>query len=157
MSKRKQSIREVNFCTGNGLPGRLYWPEPWSNLLGREDFPWLKNDLSGVVSETIRTFSHKTLFSKLKEERMKGFVTFFLTIAATVLLTFAFSAASRPTPASAAALPAPHPHIHEALEHMRAGHHELDIAEHDFHGHRAEAIKHLDAAIHEAEICEQEP
>jgi hypothetical protein len=96
-------------------------------------------------------------FRDYKEECMKGFLTFFLTITATVLLTFAFSAAARPTSAAAAALPAPHPHIHEALEHMRAGKHELETAEHDFHGHRAKSIEHLDQAIHEAEICEQEP
>ncbi|HUO17478.1 MAG TPA: hypothetical protein VMX38_21025 [Verrucomicrobiae bacterium] len=95
-----------------------------------------------------------------------------LLILATVLFTLAFSAAAAgpktaatpapaaaatPVPASNAALPAPHPHIHEALEAMRNAKHELETAEHDFHGHRVAAIKHLDAAIHEAETCEQEP
>lgn len=93
-----------------------------------------------------------------------------MVILTTVLLTLAFSAAvtgpkalaapavaAVPAPAANAALPAPHPHIHEALEMMRNAKHELETAEHDFHGHRVASIKHLDAAIHEAEICEQEP
>jgi hypothetical protein len=126
--------------------------------LGFEECPWPKNDLSGLrPSQRFGPFRTKLSFQKLKEERMKGFVTFFLTVAATVLLTFAFSAASRPVPAAAAALPAPHPHIHAALEGMRGAKHELESAEHDFHGHRAKSIEHLDQAIHEAEICEQEP
>ena len=103
-----------------------------------------------------------------------GFLT--LLIMATLLMALAFPAAASgpktpavpaavaaaavPAPAPAAAAlptPAPHPHIHEALEAMRNAKHELETAEHDFHGHRADAIKHLDMAIHEAEICEQEP
>lgn len=68
----------------------------------------------------------------------------------------AVAAAPAPAP-SAAALPAPHPHIHEALESMRGAKHELETAEHDFHGHRVKAIEHLDMAIHEAEICASEP
>jgi hypothetical protein len=93
-----------------------------------------------------------------QEEHMKRFVTFFLTIAVTVVLTLAFSAmATRPAPVAAAATPVPHPHIHEALEAMRGAKHELETADHDFHGHRVKSIEHLDQAIHEAEVCEQEP
>ena len=99
---------------------------------------------------------------------MKRIALLTLLILATVLLTLAFTAAAAPkAPAApvpavaavpaAAATPAPHPHIHEALEMMRNAKHELETAEHDFHGHRVDSIKHLDAAIHEAEICEQEP
>ena len=99
-----------------------------------------------------------------------GFLT--LVILATVLITLAFSvAAAGPKPAAtpvpaaapvpatppAAAMPAPHPHIQAALEAMRQAKHDLESAEHDFHGHRAASIKHLDEAIHEAEVCEQEP
>jgi len=95
-----------------------------------------------------------------------------LVVLATVIITLAISAAAagpkaaaQPVPAAAAApatpavaaMPAPHPHIQAALEAMRHARHELEDAEHDFHGHRVEAIKHLDSAIHEAEICEQEP
>jgi len=95
-----------------------------------------------------------------------GFMT--LLITATLLFTLAFSAAAAgpkspaaPVPAVAAvpALPAPvatperHPHIDEALEHMRAAKHELEIAEHDFDGHRAKSVEHLNQAIHEAEVC----
>lgn len=90
-----------------------------------------------------------------------------LLITATLLFTLAFSAAAAgpkapaaPVPA-AAAVPAPapaatperHPHIDEALEHMRAAKHELEIAEHDFDGHRVKSIDHLNQAMHEAEVC----
>ena len=89
-----------------------------------------------------------------------GFLT--LLIMATLLFTLAFTAAAAgpkapaapaaavaPVPATpaAAALPAPHPHIHEALESMRGAKHELETAEHDFHGHRVKAIEHLNQAI----------
>lgn len=92
-----------------------------------------------------------------------GFLT--LLMIATVLLTLAFTASAagpKPAPAAAvAAVPTPspvatperHPHIDEALEHMRAAKHELDIAEHDFGGHRAKSVEHLNQAMHEAEIC----
>ncbi len=96
-----------------------------------------------------------------------GFLT--LLILATVLITLALSAAAAgpkapaqpaaaaaPVPAAAAAMPEPHPHIHEALEAMRHAKHELESAEHDFHGHRVKSIEHLDRAIHEAEICMEE-
>jgi len=100
-----------------------------------------------------------------EEERMKkiGFLT--LLMIATLLFTLAFTvAAAGPKPAPAAvvaAVPVPspvatperHPHIDEALEHMRAAKHELDIAEHDFEGHRVKSIDHLNQAMHEAEIC----
>ncbi|HKH98474.1 MAG TPA: hypothetical protein VJ999_05140 [Candidatus Sulfotelmatobacter sp.] len=90
-----------------------------------------------------------------------------LLITATLLVTLAFAAGgpaakapATPAPAvaavpvpAAAALPERHPHIDEALEHMRAARHELEIAEHDFDGHRAKSMEHLDKAIHEAEIC----
>jgi hypothetical protein len=90
-----------------------------------------------------------------------------LLITATVLLTLAFSAAAAgpkapaaPAPVAAApvaptpaATPERHPHIDEALEHMRAAKHELEVAEHDFQGHRVKSIEHLDQAMHEAEIC----
>jgi hypothetical protein len=95
-----------------------------------------------------------------------GFLT--LLVIATVLLMLAFPAAAAgpkapapTTPAAAAApaghpaaaMPERHPHIDEALEHMRAAKHELEVAEHDFDGHRVKSIGHLDQAIHEAEIC----
>jgi len=94
-----------------------------------------------------------------------GFLT--LLIMATLLFTLAFSAAAAPGPKApappvvaaapvapaAVATPERHPHIDEALEHMRAAKHELEIAEHDFDGHRAKSVEHLDRAIHEAEIC----
>ncbi|SPE30859.1 conserved exported hypothetical protein [Acidobacteriia bacterium SbA2] len=93
-----------------------------------------------------------------------GFLT--LLILATVLFTLAFSAAAAgpkapappvvaaaPVAPAAVATPERHPHIDEALEHMRAAKHELEIAEHDFDGHRAKSVEHLDRAIHEAEIC----
>lgn len=95
-----------------------------------------------------------------------GFLT--LLILATILFMIAFPAAAAgpkppapPTPAvaavpaapAAAAVPERHPHIDEALEHMRAAKHELEIAEHDFDGHRAKSLEHLNAAIHEGEIC----
>jgi hypothetical protein len=90
-----------------------------------------------------------------------------LLITATLLLTLAFSAAAAgpkapaaPAPVAAApvaptpaATPERHPHIDEALEHMRAAKHELEVAEHDFQGHRVKSIEHLDQAMHEAEIC----
>lgn len=91
-----------------------------------------------------------------------GFLT--LIMMATLVFTLAFSAAAAPKAptapvvaavpvAPAAATPERHPHIDEALEHMRAAKHELEIAEHDFDGHRAKSIEHLNGAIHEAEIC----
>ena len=96
-----------------------------------------------------------------------GFLT--LLVVATALVTLALSAAAAgpkapaqpaaaaaPVPA-AAATPEPHPHIHEALEAMHNAKHQLESAEHDFHGHRVKSIEHLDQAIHEAEICMQEP
>ena len=89
-----------------------------------------------------------------------------LLIVATVLFTLAFSAAAGPKPAAArlpvaaapavptpAATPERHPHIDEALEHMRAAKHELEIAEHDFGGHRVKSLEHLNQAMHEAEVC----
>ena len=103
-----------------------------------------------------------------EEEAMKklGFMT--LLITATLIFTFAFSAAAvgpKPPAAPVAAVaavpaaPAPvatpekHPHIEEALEHMRAAKKELESAEHDFQGHRAKSIDHLNQAMHEAEVC----
>jgi hypothetical protein len=93
-----------------------------------------------------------------------GFLT--LLVTATLLLTLSFAAAAPGPKAPAAPVPAvaavpatpaaampPHPHIDEALEHMRAAKHELEIAEHDFDGHRAKSLEHLNASIHEAEIC----
>ena len=91
-----------------------------------------------------------------------GFLT--LIIMAMLVFTLAFSAAAAPKAptapvvaavpvAPAAATPERHPHIDEALEHMRAAKHELEVAEHDFDGHRKKSIEHLDGAIHEAEIC----
>jgi len=88
-----------------------------------------------------------------------------LLIMATLVFTLAFSAAAAPkvptapviaavpVAPAAAATPERHPHIDEALEHMRAAKHELEIAEHDFDGHRAKSLEHLNGAIHEAEIC----
>jgi hypothetical protein len=90
-----------------------------------------------------------------------------LLITSTLLLTLAFSAAAAgpkapaasapvaaaPVAPTPAATPERHPHIDEALEHMRAAKHELEIAEHDFQGHRVKSIEHLDQAMHEAEIC----
>jgi hypothetical protein len=95
-----------------------------------------------------------------------GFLT--LLIMATLVFTLAFSAAAAPKAptapvvaavpvAPAAATPARHPHIDEALDHMRAAKHELEIAEHDFDGHRAKSLEHLNGAIHEAEICMSMP
>jgi hypothetical protein len=98
---------------------------------------------------------------------MKKIAFMSLLIMATILFTLAFSAAAAgpkapaaPVPL-AAAVPAPapvatperHPHIDEALEHMRAAKHELEVAEHDFDGHRVKSIDHLNQAMHEAEIC----
>lgn len=95
-----------------------------------------------------------------------GFMT--LLIMATLLFTLAFTAAAAgpaapapPTPAVAAvplatpavATPERHPHIDEALEHMRAAKHELEVAEKHFEGHRDKSLEHLNQAIHEAEIC----
>jgi len=95
---------------------------------------------------------------------MKKMGLLILLMMGTLLFALAFTAAAGPrtsvTPAPAvalAALPAPHPHIHEGLDFMRSAKHELETAEHDFHGHRVKAIEHLNAAIHEAEICEMEP
>jgi len=98
---------------------------------------------------------------------MKKIAFMTLLITATLLFTLAFSAAAAgpkapaaPVPAAAApaaptpaATPERHPHIDEALEHMRAAKHELEIAEHDFQGHRVKSIEHLDQAMHEAEVC----
>lgn len=100
---------------------------------------------------------------------MKQFLSYVSVIAATVVVTLALSSAVLQPKASAApaaaptsaAVPAPaavatperHPHIDEALEHMRAAKHELEVAEHDFDGHRAKSLEHLNASIHEAEIC----
>ena len=98
---------------------------------------------------------------------MKKIAFLTLLILATALFTLAFSAAaagpkapSAPVPAVAAVAAAPavatperHPHIDEALEHMRAAKHELEIAEHDFGGHRVKSLEHLNAAMHEAEVC----
>jgi hypothetical protein len=61
--------------------------------------------------------------------------------------------AAVPAAPAAVATPERHPHIDEALEHMRAAKHELEIAEHDFDGHRAKSVEHLNQAIHEAEVC----
>ena len=92
-----------------------------------------------------------------------GFLT--LLLMATLLFTLAFTAAAagpKPAPApvvaadpapAPAATPERHPHIDEALEHMRAAKHELEIAEHDFDGHRVKSIEHLNQAIQQAEIC----
>ena len=95
-----------------------------------------------------------------------GFLT--LLLMATLLFTLAFPAAAAgpkaaapapalaavpAAPAAAAPTPARHPHIDEALEHMRAAKHELEIAEHDFDGHRVKSIEHLNQSIREAEIC----
>jgi hypothetical protein len=91
-----------------------------------------------------------------------GFVT--LLMIAALLFTLAFNAAagpkpapaavaSAPAPASPAATPERHPHIDQALEHMRAAKHELEVAEHDFGGHRVKSIEHLNQAMHEAEVC----
>jgi hypothetical protein len=98
---------------------------------------------------------------------MKKFVTFFVVIAATVVLTLAFSAAAAPRgAASAAAVPAasatmnpmpPHPRVHEAIEALRNAREHMTHAEGEFHGHRDKAIEHIDQAIHEAEICDREP
>jgi hypothetical protein len=96
---------------------------------------------------------------------MKKIAFMTLLITATVLCTLAFSAAaagpkapaapvaSAPAAPTPAATPERHPHIDEALEHMRAAKHELEVAEHDFQGHRVKSIEHLDQAMHEAEIC----
>jgi hypothetical protein len=101
---------------------------------------------------------------------MKKVLSYFSVIAGTVVVTLALSSVIMQPKASAApAVPAPavaavaapvpaatpdrHPHIDEALEHMHAAKHELEIAEHDFGGHRVKSIEHLDASIHEAEIC----
>ncbi|MGC2474225.1 MAG: hypothetical protein WA485_07815 [Candidatus Sulfotelmatobacter sp.] len=101
---------------------------------------------------------------------MKKVLSYFSVIAGTVVVTLALSSAILQPKASAApaapapavgAVPAPvpvatpdrHPHIDEALEHMRAAKHELEIAEHDFDGHRAKSLEHLNQSIHEAEIC----
>ena len=93
-----------------------------------------------------------------------GFLT--LLMMATLVFTLAFSVAAAtpkaPTAPAVAAVPASpaatatperHPHIDEALEHMRAAKHELEVAEHDFDGHRVKSLEHLNGAIHEAEIC----
>ncbi len=101
---------------------------------------------------------------------MKKVLSYFSVIAGTVVVTLALSSAimqpkasatpAAPAPAVAAvaaplpaATPERHPHIDEALEHMRAAKHELEIAEHDFDGHRVKSLDHLNAAIHEGEIC----
>jgi len=101
---------------------------------------------------------------------MKQILSYFSVIAGTVVVTLVLSSAIMQPKASAApaapvpvaaAVPAPtpvatperHPHIDEALEHMRAAKHELEVAEHDFDGHRVKSLEHLNASIHEAEIC----
>ena len=98
---------------------------------------------------------------------MKKIAFMTVLITATLLFALAFSAAAAgpkapaaPVPAAVAApVPAPvatperHPHIDEALEHMRAAKHELEVAEHDFDGHRVKSIEHLNQAMHEAEVC----
>jgi len=94
-----------------------------------------------------------------------GFLSLLITASLLLTLTFPVAAAGPKAPATpapaaaapaapaAAAMPERHPHIDEALEHMRAAKHELEIAEHDFDGHRAKSVEHLNQAIHEAEIC----
>jgi len=96
---------------------------------------------------------------------MKKIAFMTVLITATLVLTLAFSAAAAGPKAPAApvasapAAPTPaatrerHPHIDEALEHMRAAKHELEVAEHDFQRHRVKSMEHLDQAMHEAEIC----
>ena len=98
---------------------------------------------------------------------MKNLGFLALIVLATLLFTVAFPAAAgpkasvAPTPVVAAvpaapaavAMPEKHPHIDEALEHMRAAKHELEIAAHDFKGHRVKSLEHLNQAIGEAEIC----
>jgi hypothetical protein len=96
---------------------------------------------------------------------MKKIAFLTLLITATLLFSLAFSAeaagpkapaapeASAPVAPTPAATPERHPHIDEALEHMRAAKHELEVAEHDFDGHRVKSIEHLNQAMHEAEIC----
>jgi len=96
---------------------------------------------------------------------MKKIAFMTVLITATLVLTLAFSAAaagpkapaapvaSAPAAPTPAATPERHPHIDEALEHMRAAKHELEVAEHDFQGHRVKSMEHLDQAMHEAEIC----
>lgn len=66
---------------------------------------------------------------------------------------FGCKAPAAPVAAAPVATPERHPHIDEALEHMRAAKHELEVAEHDFDGHRVKSIEHLSQAMHEAEIC----
>jgi hypothetical protein len=46
-----------------------------------------------------------------------------------------------------------HPEILHALKSLRAAHHELKEAKHDFGGHREEAIRAVDEAIKQLEIC----
>jgi len=96
---------------------------------------------------------------------MKKIAFLTLLMMATLLFTLAFTAAaagpkapaapvaSAPVAPTPAATPERHPHIDEALEHMRAAKHELEIAEHDFEGHRVKSIEHLNQAMHEAEVC----
>jgi len=91
---------------------------------------------------------------------MKKIAFMTVLITATLVLTLAFSAAAAgpkapaaPVAPTPAATPERHPHIDEALEHMRAAKHELEVAEHDFQGHRVKSMEHLDQAMHEAEIC----
>lgn len=98
---------------------------------------------------------------------MKKVLSYFSVIAGTAVVTLALSSAIMQPKASAAPVPAAvavpvpvpaatperHPHIDEALEHMRAAKHELEVAEHDFDGHRVKSLEHLNASIHEAEIC----
>jgi len=99
---------------------------------------------------------------------MKKVGSLVLLVMATLVFTLAFpvaaagpKTAATPVPAvapvppapAAVALPDKHPHIDEALEHMRAAKHELEIAAHDFKGHRLKSIAHLNQAIEEAETC----
>ena len=89
-----------------------------------------------------------------------------LLMMATVLFMLAFPAiaagpnppappvvAAPAVPAASAPTPERHPHIDEALEHMQAAKHELEIAAHDFKGHRVKSLEHLNQAIGEAEMC----
>lgn len=93
-----------------------------------------------------------------------AFLTLLMMVAALFMLAFpAIAAGPNPpappvvaapvAPAASAPMPEKHPHIDEALEHMRAAKHELEIAAHDFKGHRVKSLEHLNQAIGEAEMC----
>jgi hypothetical protein len=45
------------------------------------------------------------------------------------------------------------PAIHHALKSLRAAHHELKEARHDFGGHREQALHAVDEAIKQLEVC----